>query len=179
MMLMPLNWRCVFCFPRLLFGVGQSDGSSDLQHQQHDRTGALHAAGPPLAAPGRKAYSLMRCRSLHAAHTHLSLLCSATCAWTGKHRIMHCMHTVQLWSSIYIHTRDELLRQLSNTVSISYTSLPKTLSNSEHHWQHHTGRSIKTAAQEQKEAYRHASCIGKTNPLKKKKRIWFVGYFGV
>lgn len=85
MMLMPSNWGCVFCFPRLLFGAGQSDGSSDLQHQQHDRTGALHAAGPPLAAPGRKAYSLMRCRSLHAAHTLTQRHTSVSCAQQHVH----------------------------------------------------------------------------------------------
>lgn len=73
---------------------------------------------------------------------HLSLLCSATCAQRHKyaltdrqtHNYVLYAHTVHLWSSMYTqtHTHDELLRHIFNTVSISYTSLPKTLSNLEH-----------------------------------------------
>lgn len=59
---------------------------------------------------------------------------------------------------MYTHV-DELLRHISNTVSIFYTSLPKPLSNPGHLTPStvYTGRSFQTAAQEQK-AY--ASYIG-------------------
>ena len=98
---------CLF-FPRLFPGVGQGDGSSYLQHQQHDRTGALHTAGPPLAAPGRKGYSPVRTGSLLAAsrHTHhLSLLCSAACAQRHMHTLNN-IHTnnYELYAHTHRHT---------------------------------------------------------------------------
>lgn len=112
--LMYSNYFVCFVFSRLFLGVGQNDGSADLQHQQHDRTGALHTAGSPLAAPGCKAYSLLRTNSLHAAYTytHLSLMCSYTHALsqTDKHRGMHCnTHSYSPPVVLRIHTLDELL----------------------------------------------------------------------
>ncbi|KAG7515385.1 hypothetical protein JOB18_007150 [Solea senegalensis] len=44
---------------------------------------------------------------------------------------MNCMRTHSPPLVLHVHTGEELLRLISNTVSIFYTSLPKTLSNSE------------------------------------------------
>jgi len=175
-------WRlspCLFLSPRVLPGAGQGDGSSDLQHQQHDGAGALHAAGPPLAAAGRQAHPLARTRSPPAhthTHTHTLTLALAPpllefrnmCSKTVTHApqtdtMMYCMHTHTHSSPLLLHThtrththshtpsRDELPRHISNTVSIFYTSLPKTLSNLKSLSHRRGGGTSETAAQKQQQ----------------------------
>lgn len=100
--------------------------------------------------------------------------CALMSSLKGKHRIMYCMRTVQLWSSMHTHTHthteEELVKQILNTVSISYTSLPKnteqiralsTAPHREKHWNCSTGT---------KWAYRHTSCFGKMNS--KRALVW-------
>ncbi len=137
-----------FWFLRLLLGVGQGDGSSDLQHQQHDRTGALHTAGPPLAAPGRKAYSLARTRSLHAVstqtHTHTPqpLVFSNMCSKTHKHALTDrhtyiqictvCTHTHCPPLVLHVHTHTHT--HVMNFSDISPTLCPFPTPACQKHW---------------------------------------------
>lgn len=86
----------LFEFCRLFFRTGQSDGTSDFQHQQHDRTGALHPPRSPLAAPWCKAYSLsedsrLTCCFLPPIIPHI--MCSNQPVRCPRRRSMHYKHT--------------------------------------------------------------------------------------
>lgn len=121
-------------FSRLLPRVGQGDGSSDLQHQQHDGTGALHTAGPPLAAHGRKGYPITRTRFfLHTAPTHIPRYTHL------QHQFAVCPHSPPLvlrinmwWSS----------PTSSTLCPFSTPALPKNWAvlSVSHLQQHHTAR---------------------------------------
>lgn len=54
------NFSLLLFFCRVLHRTGQGYDPARLQHQQHDWPGAIHAAGPALAATGRQAHTVER-----------------------------------------------------------------------------------------------------------------------
>ncbi len=85
-------WLLLFgLFRRVLRRTGQGYGPARLQHQHHDWTGAIHAAGPALATTGRQAHTVerpylrsIRSPSMPTQNTH-TLDLPQTSLW-------HCVH---------------------------------------------------------------------------------------
>lgn len=95
-----------------------------------------------------------RTRVSHAASFHPPSRTS--CAQTNPCAVPDievCTISTRIYGpALFLHSHthsNKLLRQISNTVFISDTSLPKTLNDLERHLQRHAWRSIRTAAKEQ------------------------------